>query len=430
MLDFYFVDKVAKRGRYKAVFAEVPEEDEIDFAYGSSGLQIEMLRGDYLHDRGYSGSGVLIAVFDGGFHNTQNIPAFDHMRNEGNLQGTYSFVLQDSNVYTRGSHGTHVLSVMAAFSEGSFVGTAPDADYWLFMTEDQIVEVNAEEYNWLAAAEVSDSLGVDIINSSLGYSTFDPGQNDYSPADLDGQIGVVTQAALFAARKGILVVNSAGNAGADPTWKKVTKPADADSILAVGAVDVQQQWATFSSKGPTVDGRIKPDVVAMGDQARYIATNGFPTQGNGTSFSSPIVAGLSACLRQAYPNHSTENIRQTILQSADQYYTPDTLKGFGVPNFDIAYNNVISREEFQPKNNITLFPNPVREKITVRWEDGFNPSGIRIYNMSGQMLSENTITSGIREINCPVSHLPSGKYIAHLYGQERAVVQSFIKVSP
>jgi serine protease AprX len=218
ILYFPFVDKVKKRGVYKAEFTQIPEEDDMDFAYGVSGLQIEMLRGDYLHDRGFSGSGVLIAVFDGGFHNTQNIPAFDHMRNEGNLKGTYSFVLQDSNIYTRGSHGTHVLSVMAAFDEGTYVGSAPDAEYWLFMTEDQLVEVNAEEYNWLAAAEVSDSLGVDIINSSLGYSTFDPGENDYAPSDLDGQTGVVTQAALFAARKGILVVNSAGNAGADPTW--------------------------------------------------------------------------------------------------------------------------------------------------------------------------------------------------------------------
>lgn len=420
-----FVDRIEARIPMRKYFASLADDDA-NFQYGSARLQTEQVFGDLLHARGMTGSNVLIAVFDGGFHNTPNLSVFDDLFNEGRLKGTYSFVLQDSNVFTRGSHGTHVLSVMAAKTRGIFVGTAPDADYWLFMTEDQLVEVNAEEHNWLAAAEVSDSLGVDIINSSLGYTTFDPGQNDYTPADLDGQTGIVTQAALFAARKGMLVVNSAGNAGAS-NWRKIVKPADADSIIAVGAVDIQGNRANFSSEGPTIDGRIKPEVMARGAGTYYIATNGLPATGNGTSLSSPIIAGLAACLRQAYPHHSTENLRQTIIRSAHLYFNPDTLMGFGIPNFDVAFNNVFSVDEFASKQQINIYPNPAENRIQVSWSVDFDPIGMRVFSTSGRLVRELTIRNQQTSKELDISDLSSGTYVLHIYGQSKAISSIIIK---
>lgn len=421
---------VADLSFVKAVVPRVPMRKHVSdagFTYGQSALQIEMLKGDVIHDRGYTGQGVLIAVFDGGFNNTQNISAFSHLWQNGQIKGMYSFVNQDTNIFFPGSHGTHVLSVMAAKDEGTYVGTAPDADYWLFMTEDEIREVNAEEYNWLAAAEMSDSLGVDVINSSLGYSLFDPGQVSYSLSDLDGQTSIVSQAAQFAARKGIMVVNSAGNSGSDPVWQKIQMPADADSILAVGSVNVDRQRSLFSSIGPTVDGRIKPDVMAMGAQARYITTSGFPTQGNGTSFSSPLVAGLAACLRQAYPHHSTENLRQTILHSCDNFLTPDTLLGHGIPNFDIALNSVVSVDHYSEQSSISIFPNPANSQISIRWDQTFTPLFIRIFNASGALVETISAPDACCSVQVDVNHLSEGSYIIHLYNQRNAYVRKFIK---
>lgn len=420
--NLHFVDVVTPRIPMKKHLAE-----DAGFTYGQSALQIEMLKGDYIHDRGYTGQGVLIAVFDGGFNNTNTISPFSHLWQNGQIKGIYSFVNQDTNIYFPGSHGTHVLSVLAAKNEGVYVGTAPDADYWLFMTEDEVREVNAEEYNWLAAAEMSDSLGVDVINSSLGYSVFDPGQISYSLNDLDGRTSVVSQAAQFAARKGILVVNSAGNSGSDPNWQKILMPADADSILAVGAVDATEQRSLFSSVGPTVDGRIKPDVMAMGDQARYLTTSGFPTQGNGTSFASPLIAGLAACLRQAYPNHSTENLRQTILQSADQYLSPDSLRGYGLPNFDIALNNIVSVDEFTPSPMLTVYPNPVVGTLNITLQPEFVPTGLKIFNNTGQMIYNQLITSECCELRVDVNHLPTGSYLLYMYNGQTAHINQFIK---
>lgn len=417
-----FVKRVDNHIPVQAVFAE-----DNGFSYGQSALQIEMLNGDYLHDLGFTGQGVLIAVFDGGFNNAQNIPAFSHLWQGGGVKGIYSFVNQDTNIFFPGSHGTHVLSVLAAKNEGTFVGTAPDADYWLFMTEDEVREVNAEEFNWLAAAEMSDSLGVDVINSSLGYSTFDPGQISYSLGDLDGQTSIVSQAAQFAARKGMLVVNSAGNSGSDPLWRKILMPADADSILAVGSVGPTQDRSIFSSKGPTVDGRIKPDVVAMGEQARFLTTGGFPTQGNGTSLAAPMIAGLAACLRQAYPNHSTENIRQTILQSADQFLTPDTLKGYGLPNFQFAYNDVVSVDEYVEDYGVKIFPNPVDNILTVSWNEQFVPKQIAVFDMGGRKILDQAVSAGDMQQAIDVNNLTDGKYIIHIYNESGAIVKTFNK---
>ncbi|MCH8546728.1 MAG: S8 family peptidase [Cryomorphaceae bacterium] len=417
-----FVKRVDNLIPVKAVFAE-----DNGFSYGQSALQIEMLNGDYLHDLGFTGQGVLIAVFDGGFNNAQNIPAFSHLWQGGGVKGMYSFVNQDTNIFFPGSHGTHVLSVLAAKNEGTFVGTAPDADYWLFMTEDEVREVNAEEFNWLAAAEMSDSLGVDVINSSLGYSTFDPGQTSYSLSDLDGQTSIVSQAAQFAARKGILVINSAGNSGSDPLWRKILMPADADSILAVGSVGPTLDRSIFSSKGPTVDGRIKPDVVAMGEQARYLSSGGFPTVGNGTSFAAPLIAGLAACLRQAYPNHSTENIRQTILQSADRYLTPDTLYGYGLPNFQFAFNDVVSVEEFIQDYGVNIFPNPVDNILTVSWNEQFIPKRIALFDMGGRKILDQAVSAQDMQQAIDVNNLTDGKYIIHIYNESGAIVKTFNK---
>ena len=310
--------------------------------YGSTFGQLQMLNGDYLHAHGYTGKGMTVAVFDVGFTGVNHLEAFAAMRDENRLLGSHDFVDGDEDAFSGGNHGTQVLSTMAAKLEGVFVGSAPDAAYWLFRTEDGASETHVEEYNWLAAAEFSDSVGVDVINSSLGYSLFDGSTYSYSYEDMDGNTTIITRAADLAASKGILVVTSAGNQGQKP-WRYITAPADGDSVLTVGAVDGSESYASFSSKGPAYDGRTKPDVAAQGKGMALIHSNGniFDT-GSGTSYSSPIVAGLAACLWQANPSAGNMDVLQAIQRSASQYQNPDDLMGYGIPDFYRAMFDIIN----------------------------------------------------------------------------------------
>jgi hypothetical protein len=232
--------------------------------YGLAWRQTEMLNLQWLHSLGFMGEGVEVAQFDAGWSRTDQLPAFERLRNEGRIKMTRDFVFPDNaNVYTYNSHGTSVLSIMAAWLPGEIVGAAPEANYYLFRTEDPFSEFPVETDNWVVAAELCDSLGIDIINSSLGYSLFDDPAYDFAYGDMNGNTIHCSIAAAIAAKKGILVVNSAGNSGDDP-WRFITAPSDAEGILCVGAADAQENHAWFSSYGPSADGRVKPDVSAMG----------------------------------------------------------------------------------------------------------------------------------------------------------------------
>jgi serine protease AprX len=320
------------------------EEEGIQaYQYGASLAQVTQIQLDVMHDDGFDGAGVKIALMDGGYAGAESYSAFLGAWQQGRVLGTWDYVDGDSNVFHLGSHGMSVWSTICSDLDGTFVGTAPKASFYLFKTENQATETIAEEYHWVMAAERSDSLGVDVINTSLGYTTFDNGIDDHSYADMDGRSIPISIAAVAAARTGMILCISAGNEGSS-SWKYISAPSDADSILAVGAVDEFGIRAGFSGQGPSFDGRIKPDVSARGVGAAVMNSNGQVATSSGTSLSSPIMAGAMASLVQAakmLPNgYSAQNLIQRVRLSASQAFAPDSFLGYGIPNFATVYNGL------------------------------------------------------------------------------------------
>ena len=303
--------------------------------YGTAADQIYNLKGDQLHRAGFLGKGMMIAVIDGGFKNADRIPELQKIK----ILGWHDFVSpNDPQLFSETDHGTKVLSIMGAYHPYIFIGTAPKAGYWLLRSEDQLTEQEVEEDYWTMAAEFADSVGCDVINSSLGYNEYDHKWMSYKQWQLDGKTAFVSRSAALLAQKGIILCNSAGNSGMGP-WKKIGVPADADHILTVGAIsDIDtQRIAAFSSVGPTQDGRVKPDVVALGAPARVISGRGTITSSMGTSFSSPVVCGLVACLWQAMPDKTASEIIEIIRRTGNNYQHPDNIYGYGVPDFWQAF---------------------------------------------------------------------------------------------
>ena len=304
---------------------------------GMARPQMEMNAGERLHELDLRGQGITIAVLDGGFQNADRLPCFNYTH----IVGTASFVdygesSRDDDVFAGIDHGTKVLSAMAAIAPEVMIGTAPDADYWLLRCEDPDIEMPIEEDFWAMAAEFADSVGADIINSSLGYSEFDHGLGNYKLKDLDGQTMLISRTASMLARKGIVLCCSAGNAGMS-SWKKITIPADAHDILTIGAVDRDGHNAAFSSVGPTQDGRVKPDVMALGAGTALVTGRGMLLHDMGTSFSTPVVCGLVACLWQGLPKKTALEIIQLVRESSSQFDEPDNVYGYGIPNFWQAF---------------------------------------------------------------------------------------------
>ena len=303
--------------------------------YGTAADQIYNLKGDQLHRAGFLGKGMMIAVIDGGFKNADRIPELQKIK----ILGWHDFVSpNDPQLFSETDHGTKVLSIMGAYHPHIFIGTAPKAGYWLLRSEDQLTEQEVEEDYWTMAAEFADSVGCDVINSSLGYNEYDHKWMSYKQWQLDGKTAFVSRSAAMLAQKGIVLCNSAGNSGMGP-WKKIGVPADADHILTVGAIsDIEtQRIAAFSSVGPTQDGRVKPDVVALGAPARVISGRGTITSSMGTSFSSPVVCGLVACLWQAMQDKTASEIIDIIRRTGNNYQHPDNIYGYGVPDFWQAF---------------------------------------------------------------------------------------------
>ena len=358
-------------------------------ASGDYALQIEMLNGQFLHQENFKGSGKIIAVLDAGFSGVDNSSAFKRLRDNNQILGGYNFVARNDSFYAHDAHGTNVLSTMAAYTENSLIGTAIDASYYLFVTEDVTVENPVEESLWVEAAEKADSLGVDIISSSLGYSDFDNPAYNHSYNDRNGVTAFISKGAEIAFCRGMLVVVSAGNEGAtsDPY---IGAPADAFSVIAVGAVDSNRNKASFSSIGPTADGRIKPDVMALGKHAIVSDENGNSIFLNGSSFSAPIISGMLACLWQAYPDKTNEEIRELLLQSSNKYTTPDNEYGFGIPDFNLALSNgsSLKKEIFQ---YYVAYPNPTSDFVTVQFPSSFNSGKVLFYSVLGQKVLEEKV---------------------------------------
>ncbi len=309
--------------------------------YGCGKEQIERLGGVRLHNIGKQGQGMTIAVMDGGFQNVNRILAFQNTTFEGYRNFIWQNPLQrnaggDLSIFREADHGTRVLSAMAANNPQVLVGTAPQAHYWLLRCEDQQSEQPVEEDYWAMAAEMADSAGVDVINSSLGYNSYDEPHPNISLNDLDGRSTLISRTASMLAGKGIILVNSAGNTGMGP-WKKICVPADADDIITVGALNTLDKNAPFSSVGPSQDGRVKPDVMAYGSPATLISGRGSIVRDMGTSFASPIVCGLVACLWQCLPHLNARQIIQLVRETSDNYATPNNIYGYGKPNFWRAY---------------------------------------------------------------------------------------------
>lgn len=321
------------RGNYHEHFE--PHDSISTEIYGSAADQIYNLKGDQLHRAGFLGKGMMIAIIDGGFKNADCIPELQKI----DIRGWHDFVSpNDPQLFSETDHGTKVLSIMGTYHPHVFIGTAPKASYWLLRSEDQQTEQEVEEDYWTMAAEFADSVGCDVINSSLGYSEYDHKWMSYKQWQLDGKTAFVSRSAAMLAQKGIVLCNSAGNSGMGP-WKKIGVPADADHILTVGAIsDIETlRIAAFSSVGPTQDGRVKPDVVALGAPTRVISGRGTITSSMGTSFSSPVVCGLAACLWQAMPDKTAEEIMNLIRQTGNNFQHPDNIYGYGVPDFWQAF---------------------------------------------------------------------------------------------
>ena len=300
--------------------------------YGVAEDQIRMLHGDKLHDLGFRGKGIHIAVIDAGFYNVDLIKLFKGV----DILGTRDFVNPKSDIFAEHNHGLKVLSCLAANRPKVMVGTAPEASYWLLRSEDNDTEQLSEEDYWSAAIEFADSVGVDVVNSSLGYYEFDDTRDNYRYRDLDGKTAMISQSARHAVEKGMLVVCSAGNSGTG-SWKKITPPADAEGVLAIGAVSADSLNTDFSSIGNTADGRVKPDVMAMGFMTAVAGDNGGTAKGNGTSFSSPIFCGVAACLWQACPWLTAAQLVDVIHCSGHQSDFTDNIYGYGIPDIWKAY---------------------------------------------------------------------------------------------
>ncbi len=310
------------------------------YNYGKSNGQVALHNGQFLHNHGFRGKTMQMAVLDAGFFHYQTLPTIDTIRMNTQILGTWDFVANEASVNEDNSHGMQCLSAIAANIPGTFVGTAPETNFYLFRTEDVNSEYPIEEQNLAAGWERSDSLGVDICSVSLGYSTFDNSSLNYSYADMDGNTTISAKAADIAAAKGMLIVVALGNEG-NNAWHFLSTPSDADSVLAVGAVDTTGAVGSFSSYGPASDGRVKPDVSATGVYAVVAnSSNGLPSYGFGTSFACPNMAGITTCLWQAFPEVSNMTIIETLRRSSNQFDTPYDRRGYGIPDAMQAFTRL------------------------------------------------------------------------------------------
>lgn len=356
-------------------------------------FQNDLLGIPAMHREGFNGAGIMIAVFDAGFLNTDKISGMKHLFDEDRIVATKDLVLPGSeDVFRSDAHGTASLSVMASNDPSKLVGGAFGAQYILCITEDASSEYRIEEYNWVRGAEFADSLGVDIINSSLGYNRFDDPSMNYAPEDMDGHTAIVSQGAALAALKGILIVCSAGNEG-NGSWKTLTAPADADGILTVGSVNNDLSRSSFSSIGPTYDGRIKPELAAFGSGVTVWRQLEEPNTSSGTSFTSPQIAALAAGLWQARPEWTLEQVIQNLLRSGNMAEAPDSELGFGVPNFMDAYlGEILQIEEAGTQTLPLIYPNPMDgNELFIQYGEQ-NQCNFRMLSVTGQVIADHRLT--------------------------------------
>ena len=403
------------------------------YSYGNAFNQIDLHKGQVLHNNSYRGEGIQIAIIDAGFKIADQVPALDSIFINNQIIGTWDFVTNDTNVFEDHSHGKSVLSTIAANLPGEFIGTAPKAKFLLLRSENAISEYKIEEISWLQAAEYADSTGVDIITTSLGYNTYSLPSTSYVWEDLDGQTAPITQGTNIAAEKGIFMVTSAGNEGSS-SWKKIAPPADAQNALTVGACYSDGSYVSFSSRGNTADGRIKPDIVAKGQSATLV-TNLEPTTGNGTSFSTPIIAGLVACLWQVDRSVSNFELKDLIIEHSSQYQNPDSLLGYGIPNFATAYNEIRNNsaaKELGETQLVNVYPTVFDNLINVRFFAVKQKRiSVQLISISGNLLLEESFFVDSNKVSNlqinNLNYLNSGVYLLRVIQEDKVFVKRIIK---
>lgn len=386
--------------------------------------QLTMLGIDEMHEEEVRGAGVQVAVFDSGFEGVKTAAPFLHLFSDNQVKGVFDFIGNSNEVYRYDDHGTEVFSVIAAEST-NYTGGAPDADFYLFVTEDVKSEYRVEEYNWLFAAERADSLGVDVIHSSLGYNTFDDSSMDYEKSELNGTTAIISQAARMAIDRGIVVVSSAGNEG-NNSWRLVTPPSDINGIIAVGAITSSITKSSFSSVGPTADNRIKPDVVALGSGTAVVRPNGTVGSTSGTSVAAPLVTSLVAGLLQRYPDLTPARVYELITTTASQASVPDNLLGYGVPSYPAIRNALV---DLKPIEDITIYPNPVPGTARILLKKTQQNVHVIIYDMNGHILQEKRVdvTWKNNPLDIDMSMLPRGVYLVKVKTNDNFKTEKILK---
>lgn len=396
-----------------------------NFNYGGSFNQIQMLNGQALHEQGFTGNGKVIAVLDSGFINVNSTSPFQRLFDNNLILGGYNYVSQSEDVYSLHNHGTMTLSCMGGFVDNELVGTAPNAHYYLYVTEDVTEENPVEESYWVEAAEEADRLGADVISTSLGYYQFDNPNYGHNYSDMTGDEAFASKGANVAFSKGMIVVASAGNSGGNPEPSNhVGVPAEATNVFAVGAVKFDETFASFSSVGPTFDNRIKPDIMAKGQAATVANTSGTVQTASGTSFSCPIMAGMITSFWGAFPDLNNQQIIQLVKQSADRYTNPDNQFGYGIPDFGLAMNMALLSVNQNQINQFQYFPNPTNENLTFTG-DSILGCEVRFYNSLGQMVLSKKIENPVQTVS--LESMSSGVYYFTIPASDKIYQGKIIK---
>lgn len=400
-------------GKKSAPKPSIPVNKNMDveesFNYGNSENQIQMLNGHLLHQANYTGQGKIIAVLDSGFINVNSTAPFQRLFDNNLILGGYNYVSQNQDVYSLHNHGTLTLSCMGGFVDSELVGTAPNAKYYLFVTEDVSEENPVEESYWVEAAEEADRLGADIISTSLGYYGYDNPNYSHIYSNMTGNEAFASKGANIAFSKGMIVVASAGNSGgSNEPYNHISVPAEATHVLAVGAVQPNENYASFSSVGPGYPNRIKPDVMAQGQSSVVANTSGTIQTASGTSFSCPIMAGMIASFWSALPSLTNQQIIDFVKQSADKYSNPDDQYGYGIPDFQMAFQLALLSTGENQMEQFQYFPNPTKGNLTLVSPSKAIGNQVNFYNSLGQIVLSKTIDNPLETVS--LEGLNSGVY--------------------